>query len=339
MNIGDVNTLADARALCPHLCDREWNAILSLGQTLGEEQALLLLRSNGPAEHQRMAFNVLLRENASLRDNIAQRERRGANEAHHQRPKPLKLYVPLYKGGDSQNLPRWFVSVERAIFAQQITDESLKVSFVISKLEGPARNWAEGCQLADEDVFPSYQDLKERLMETFQPPKSEFRARAEFLDIRQDKLDIHAYVQVARDLISCIVLEPMDEATKVTTFLKGLKDGPVRTQLFRVYPDTLEEAISLAIQEDFSLKQAKGSRTKLPDMPSQSKKGSSSGPSPMELCSAQTEVSGRTGSSNGIRRSKKDMTCYRCQRKGHAAYECRAAAPAPREGTARAKNY
>jgi hypothetical protein len=56
-------------------------------------------------------------------------------------------------------------------------------------------------------------------------------------------------------------MEPVDETTKVTTFLKGLKDGPVRTQLFRVYPDTLEEAISLAIQEDFSLKQAKGSRT------------------------------------------------------------------------------
>jgi hypothetical protein len=58
---------------------------------------------------------------------VAQRERREreANEARPQRPKPLKLHVPLYKGGDSQNLPRWFVSVMRAIFAQQITDEHL----------------------------------------------------------------------------------------------------------------------------------------------------------------------------------------------------------------------
>ena len=335
-----MNTLADARAFCPHLLDREWRAILSLAEAVGEEQALLLLKNNGPSEHQRLAFNVIVRENVTLKENISIAQRRGANETQPQRPKPLKLHVPLYKGGDSQNLPRWFVSVERAISAQQITDESLKVSFVISKLEGPARNWAEGCQLADANVFPSYEDLKDRLMETFQPPKSEFRARAEFLDIRQDKLDIHAYVQVARDLISCIVMEPVDEATKVTTFLKGLKDGPVRTQLFRVYPDTLEEAISLAIQEDFSLKQAKGSRTKLPDMPSHSKKGSSSGPSPMELCSAQTEMSERRGSSRGIRRSKNDLTCYRCQRKGHVAYECRATAPVPREGgTVRSKNY
>jgi hypothetical protein len=334
MNTTGIQTLADARASCPHLTDSEWSAILGLSEVIGEGQVLLLLANNGPAEHQRIAFNFLMKENASLKD----REKRGALGAQHQRPKPLKLHVPLYKGGDSQNLPRWFVSVERAISAQQITDESLKVSFVISKLEGPARNWAEGCQLADEDVFKTYEVLKDRLMETFQPPKSEFRARAEFLDIRQDKLDIHAYVQVARDLISCIVLEPMDEATKVTTFMKGLKDGPVRTQLFRVYPDTLEEAISLAIQEDFSLKQAKGSRTKLPDMPSNSKKNLNSGPSPMELCTAQTEASGRLRSSGGIRRSKKDMTCYRCQRRGHAAYECKAAAPVPREGTAQPKN-
>ena len=321
-----MKTLADARQVCLHLSDLEWKAILGLSEVIGEKQVLLLLSSNTPAEHQRIAFNFIAKDNERLR------EKEKSNGSRPQPPQPLKLFVPLYKGGDSQNLPRWFVSVERAITAQQIEDESLKVSFVISKLDGPARSWAEGCQLADPNAFPTYQGLKESLMETFQPPKSEFRARAEYLDIRQGKLDIHEYVQIARDLISCIVMEPMDEATKVTTFMKGLNDGPVRTQLFRVYPETLEQAISLVIQEDFSLKQAKGSRTKLPDVPAQSRKGSGSGPAPMELCAVQSESTGET------RRSKKDMTCYRCQRKGHAAYECRAATPVPRSGTARTKN-
>lgn len=321
-----MKTLADARQACLHLTDLEWKAILGLSELIGEKQVLLLLGNNTHAEHQRMAFNFIARDNERLRD------KEKSNGPRPQQPKPLKLHVPLYKGEDSQNLPRWFVSVERAITAQQINDESLKVSFVISKLDGPARNWAEGCQLSDPNAFPTYQGLKESLMETFQPPKSEFRARAEYLDIRQGKLDIHAYVQVARDLISCIVMDPMDEATKVTTFMKGLNDGPVRTQLFRVYPETLEQAISLVIQEDFSLKQAKGSRTKLPDVPVQPRKGSGFAPVPMELGAMQSESSGEP------RRSKKDMTCYRCQRKGHAAYECRAAAPVPRSGTARSKN-
>ncbi|POM61335.1 hypothetical protein PHPALM_29665, partial [Phytophthora palmivora] len=39
--------------------------------------------------------------------------------------------------------------------------------------------------------------------------------------------------------------------------MKGLKDGPVKTYLFREYPSTLEAAITLAMQEVFSLRQAK----------------------------------------------------------------------------------
>ena len=322
-----IHTLAEARGICKHLSDVEWSAILGLANMLGEPHVLCLLSNTQPNEHHHLASNFLSQENERLRE-----KSKSARTTSLQQSKPLKLYVPVYKGGDSQNLPRWFVSVERAITAQLIFEESLKVSFVISKLDGPARNWAEGCQLADPKVFPSYKVLKDLLMETFQPPKSEFRARAEYLDIRQGTLDVYAYVQVARDLISCIVMEPMDEATKVTTFMKGLKDGPVRAQIFRVYPDTLEEAISLVIQEDFSLKQAQGSNTKLPDVPSKSRKNSGSGPTPMELCTIETRSSGKP------KRSKGDMTCYRCQKKGHAAYECRAAAPVPKEGTARAKN-
>ena len=62
MSLSDVNTLADARAFCQHLLDREWGAILSLAECVGDEQTLLLLKNNGPSEHQRIAFNVLVRE-------------------------------------------------------------------------------------------------------------------------------------------------------------------------------------------------------------------------------------------------------------------------------------
>ncbi|OWZ20883.1 reverse transcriptase [Phytophthora megakarya] len=49
----------------------------------------------------------------------------------------------------------------------------------------------------------------------------------------------------------------MDEATKVVTFMKWLRDGPVTTYLFREYPSTLEAAITLTTQEELSLRQAK----------------------------------------------------------------------------------
>jgi hypothetical protein len=123
----NIAALADARASCPDLSDREWSAIQGLGHVIGERQVLVLLGTvimpllnewhsiqglghvigerqvlvllgnNAPVEHQRIAFNFLAKENASLRDAVAQRERREANEARPQRPKPLKLHVPLYR--------------------------------------------------------------------------------------------------------------------------------------------------------------------------------------------------------------------------------------------------
>ncbi|OWY92273.1 hypothetical protein PHMEG_00038794, partial [Phytophthora megakarya] len=90
----------------------------------------------------------------------------------------------------------------------------------------------------------------------FEPPQNEFRSSAEFLDLQLGKHDVHTYAQRARYLVSNVVTDPMDEATKVVTFMKGLRDGPVKTYLFREYPSTLEAAITLAMQEEFSLKQA-----------------------------------------------------------------------------------
>ncbi|KAG4051106.1 hypothetical protein PC123_g13667 [Phytophthora cactorum] len=105
--------------------------------------------------------------------------------------------------------------------------------------------------------FSTYTEFKEELRQAFEPPKNELRSRAEFLDLQQGKHDVHAYAQRARYLVANIVTIPMDEATKVVAFMKGLRDGPVKTYLFRKYPSTLEAAITLVIQEEFSLRQAK----------------------------------------------------------------------------------
>ncbi|KAE9017459.1 hypothetical protein PR001_g14386, partial [Phytophthora rubi] len=127
----------------------------------------------------------------------------------------------------------------------------------MSCLGGRARSWAYGRRLTDPTCFSTYEVFKEELRQAFEPPQNEFRSRAEFLDLQQGKHDVHAYAQRARYLVSNIVTNPIDEATKVVTFMKDLKDGPVKTYLFREYPSTLESAITLAMQEEFSLRQAK----------------------------------------------------------------------------------
>ncbi|MCP4569055.1 MAG: hypothetical protein GY841_15885, partial [FCB group bacterium] len=131
------------------------------------------------------------------------------------------------------------------------------VSFAMSKLVGKARAWAFGRLMSDSLIFPSYAVFKRDLMETFQPPQCEFRMSNRFLDISQGKRDLHTYVQEIRYLIANIVDIPVDRATQVSVFLKGLNPGSLKTQLFRKSPTSLDEAINEALREEFSVKQSK----------------------------------------------------------------------------------
>ncbi|KAG2873178.1 hypothetical protein PC115_g24419 [Phytophthora cactorum] len=148
----------------------------------------------------------------------------------------------------------------------------------------------------------------------FEPPNNEFRSRADFLDLQQGKHDVHAYAQRARYLVSNIVTNPMDEATNVATFMKGLRDGPVKTYLFREYPSTLEAAITLAIQGAFSLRQAK-LHVNVPRMTRPVMR--TGGPEPMDLSNATA-----TGHQQ---RNNSSVRCFRCGYTGHYARECTAA--------------
>ncbi|GMF63129.1 unnamed protein product [Phytophthora fragariaefolia] len=145
---------------------------------------------------------------------------------------------------EERSLLRWLVEVNTVITARRIVDPLSKVAFAMSCLGGRARGWAYGRRLTDPMCFRTYEVFNEELRQPFEPPQNGFRSRAEFLDLQQGKHDVHAYAQRARCLVWNIVTNPIDEATKVVT---GLKDGPVKTYLYREYPSPLEAAITLAM--------------------------------------------------------------------------------------------
>ncbi|OWZ12886.1 hypothetical protein PHMEG_00013876 [Phytophthora megakarya] len=100
----------------------------------------------------------------------------------------------------------------------------------------------------------------------------------------------------------------MDEVIKVVTFMKGLKDGPVKTYRFRTYPDTLQVTITVAMQEDlFSLRQ-----TILHTSVSHPHRTAvkTEGLEQMDLSYACA-----VGQRNSMR-------CFRCRNKCHYAREC-----------------
>ncbi|KAF1324715.1 reverse transcriptase, partial [Globisporangium splendens] len=140
--------------------------------------------------------------------------------------------------------------------------------------------------------------------------------RAEFLKLRQGRFDLHSYAQRARYLVSSIVDEPIDVPTQVVTFMTGLNDGPIRNQLFREYPKTLDEAIERAMQEEFSIKQAKFHG--FASRPMRQSNAVHDGPEPMDISYI---------SAPGNERPRNDGKCFRCGKSGHIARNCKVSLP------------
>ena len=114
-------------------------------------------------------------------------------------------------------------------------------------------------EMSNPYAFESLESCKTRLKRTFEPLRAEFRARSELLKLKQGKRDVHAYTQRIRLLASSITTNPVREHTLITVFMQGLAEGPVRNHPFRLELNTLQDAISSAEQEDFSMRQAHAS--------------------------------------------------------------------------------
>ena len=151
--------------------------------------------------------------------------------------------------------------------------------------------------MSDPYAFGSLEAFKTRLKRLFEPPRAELRAQSELLKLKHGKRDVHAYAQHIRLLASSIIANPVHEHTLITVFMQGLVNGPIRNHLFRLELDTLEQAISTAKQEDFSMRQAHASSSSYCP-PRRQENG---GPEPIDLCYVESE---RPRSSNNKRLQK-----------------------------------
>ncbi|POM62271.1 LOW QUALITY PROTEIN: Gag protein [Phytophthora palmivora] len=160
------------------------------------------------------------------------------------------LRAPPYEGKEGENLHFWVREVEIAMDAALISIERLHVAFALSSLGGRAKTWA----YTREVTSPVVSQPGLSRVDSLQPYS--IRRTTSIASAR-------AFLPVNEGSVSCMSTPKRCEYSlhlrkphiKVTAFTDGLKVGPSRTHLFHVHADTLEEAIQIALQEEYSHRQ------------------------------------------------------------------------------------
>ena len=201
----------------------EYDALYELSKTLGEAPVLAALTSLETPALREFAQKALIEQ--------ARAPASPPIGPVNTPPRPLKLDTSLYNGEEGEQLLRWFVEIETAMDARDITHPDRMVACAMSRLAKRAKSWAYGKRLANPICFPTYAHFKKELCTAFEPPKSEFRTRTEFFNLSQGRRHLLSYTQRARYLISCISEHPIDDHSQAVVFMKGLNDGPVRNEL------------------------------------------------------------------------------------------------------------
>ena len=324
----------------PFLHETEWMALTSMPNVLGYVAVASLISL--PNEEVRAAVQRFVASEQEKQAQFLQLQASGLTAlekalASKSSTPPLKLDLSSYSGKEKESLVRWFVEIQTGISARRIKDDASKVAFALSHLAGPARAWGFNRLLADPDCFPTYEKFKEELAAEYEPPRTLHRSIAEFLELQQGKLTLHDYIQQMRYLISCATADPPSESIKVTHFMRGLRQGRVRDEVYRHCPDTFDQAVRIALDAEFNHRQQKfdASRGHSYQHFKAYQTPRNDGPTPMDISTIDVSKSfhsKRTNQShqktggyrnNRVRRDRSNDTCHRCKKKGHWAPDCK----------------
>ncbi|CEG47678.1 uncharacterized protein PHALS_04825 [Plasmopara halstedii] len=135
----------------------------------------------------------------------------------------------------------------------------------------------------------------------FLPSNMASRQQSKFLPCRQDNGTLYGYVQKLRVSMAS---GPLLQAVMVTVFMEGLTYGHPKFEVFHQSPTTLEDAIMVALREDYCQRHACDQSV-----------------NPMETVTAATGVP-ELMELSAVTVCRQQVCCYGCQQFASIRYGC-----------------
>ncbi|ETN01340.1 hypothetical protein PPTG_17451 [Phytophthora nicotianae INRA-310] len=202
----------------------------------------------------------------------------------------INIETSTYSGVGNDRLPlnRWFREIDITIKSRLLESESAKGNFLLSRLSGKAK------------------ELFKKL--AFELPQDESRTRTAFFPLKQGEMPVRDDLQKCRHLVSCIITNPIDDASQVHVFVFGMREGMTRYCLTRAEPKTLEEAFAIALREDYTVSSSYGkalseeARVSVPELMK------------IDVIEASSRGGGPPYRNNRGGRGQSPLICFRCRK-------------------------
>ncbi|KAI9922845.1 hypothetical protein PsorP6_002374 [Peronosclerospora sorghi] len=113
--------------------------------------------------------------------------------------------------------------VETAFATANVIADHLQVGLALTHLTGKARAWAFTCLDSVMDVFPTWEVLKQKLMDIDAMPDLVFQNQLAFLRCRQGTKDLETYIQELKTLLEGMHAKAYSYDVSIPVFMGGLR--------------------------------------------------------------------------------------------------------------------